>query len=408
MKRLFWIPLLFLCSIVYAAPDSSLSVTPSASSGATITAADENSRNNTITSWANNHDHTDISQTANTLKVGGGTAGNKTIQANNADANKPTIYFDDTANRWLLTQEGTDARTIVVMTGAVGGQYVIPQTGSDEDFMLYDSAGQGSLKFSKTVDIDGGTIDGVTIGGSAAPTVTNLGTVTTADINGGTLDNVTIGASTAAPATVSTLKVGTTNQGDILYDNGTTFVRLTPGTSGQVLKTNGAAANPTWVSNVVAETPVTFTTVGTTDDITVTANERYGIFIVINAASADLTLYLRFNSDSTGDDYAWNIEETAFSATPTEALTGDNADTEIDLGSIDTTGVRFWINLIFDNTALQTNIVFISGTGGGLNSAGTAVARNYHAIYSGGAPTSFELVTSTGTVSGTVTYYRFD
>ena len=38
-----------------------------------------------------------------------------------------------------------------------------------------------------TADINGGTIDGVTIGASVAPTVTNLGSVATCDINGGTI-----------------------------------------------------------------------------------------------------------------------------------------------------------------------------------------------------------------------------
>lgn len=35
-------------------------------------------------------------------------------------------------------------------------------------------------------------------------------------------------------------------QGDIMYYNGTNIVRLGPGSSGQFLKTQGAAANPTW------------------------------------------------------------------------------------------------------------------------------------------------------------------
>ena len=35
-------------------------------------------------------------------------------------------------------------------------------------------------------------------------------------------------------------------QGDILYYNGTDYVRLGPGTNGQALKTAGAAANPAW------------------------------------------------------------------------------------------------------------------------------------------------------------------
>lgn len=57
-----------------------------------------------------------------------------------------------------------------------------------------------------------------------------------------------IGGTTPAAGAFSTLKVGTTNQGDILYDNGTSLVRLTPGTSGKFLKTSGAAANPAWTS----------------------------------------------------------------------------------------------------------------------------------------------------------------
>ena len=55
-----------------------------------------------------------------------------------------------------------------------------------------------------TADINGGTIDGVTIGGAVAPTVTNLGSVTTCDINGGTIDGVTIASST----------IGSNTQGD--------------------------------------------------------------------------------------------------------------------------------------------------------------------------------------------------
>lgn len=37
-------------------------------------------------------------------------------------------------------------------------------------------------------------------------------------------------------------------QGDILYFNGTAWVRLGAGTAGQVLQTNGAGANPSWVT----------------------------------------------------------------------------------------------------------------------------------------------------------------
>lgn len=57
-----------------------------------------------------------------------------------------------------------------------------------------------------SIDVDGGTIDGTTIGASApaAGTFTSV-TATTADIDGGTLDGVTIGASAPGPGTFTTL-----------------------------------------------------------------------------------------------------------------------------------------------------------------------------------------------------------
>ncbi len=59
-----------------------------------------------------------------------------------------------------------------------------------------------------------------------------------------------------------TIKFGTIHQGDIFYDNGTSIVRLTPGTSGQFLKTLGASANPLW-ANAGSYSSQIFTTSGT-------------------------------------------------------------------------------------------------------------------------------------------------
>ena len=41
--------------------------------------------------------------------------------------------------------------------------------------------------------------------------------------------------------------IGTANEGDIYYDNGTKMTRLIPGDAGKVLQTNGTSAAPTWV-----------------------------------------------------------------------------------------------------------------------------------------------------------------
>lgn len=60
--------------------------------------------------------------------------------------------------------------------------------------------------------------------------------------NGGT-------GQTTATAAFDALAPSTT-QGDVIYYNGTDNVRLGVGTSGQFLKTNGAAANPAWAAEV--------------------------------------------------------------------------------------------------------------------------------------------------------------
>ena len=49
------------------------------------------------------------------------------------------------------------------------------------------------------------------------------------------------------------IALGSDAQGDVMYYNGTDYVRLAPGTSGQFLKTLGAAANPAW-GTVVTDT----------------------------------------------------------------------------------------------------------------------------------------------------------
>lgn len=88
---------------------------------------------------------------------------------------------------------------------------------------IADSTGVVTLASSvlTTTDINGGTIDGVTIGGSSAGagTFSSL-TATTADINGGTIDGVTIGGSSAGAGTFTTI----TGSDDLAIDTDTLFV----------------------------------------------------------------------------------------------------------------------------------------------------------------------------------------
>jgi len=67
-----------------------------------------------------------------------------------------------------------------------------------------------------TVDINGGAIDGTTIGANsaAAGTFTN-GTITTADINGGNIDGTVIGASSTAAGSFTTVNASSTITGNV-------------------------------------------------------------------------------------------------------------------------------------------------------------------------------------------------
>lgn len=44
------------------------------------------------------------------------------------------------------------------------------------------------------------------------------------------------------------IALGSDAQGDVMYYNGTNYVRLAAGTDGYFLKTQGASANPVWAA----------------------------------------------------------------------------------------------------------------------------------------------------------------
>jgi len=72
-------------------------------------------------------------------------------------------------------------------------------------------------------------------------------------------DNVekrTGGAAIAVPASGQWIDLASAAQGDVLYHNGTSYVRLGAGTSGQFLQTTGAGANPVWASAGGDNTPM--------------------------------------------------------------------------------------------------------------------------------------------------------
>ena len=96
---------------------------------------------------------------------------------------------------------------------------ILPVTDNDIDLgasgtefkdLFIDGTANIDALIADTADINGGTIDGVTIGGASAGAVTTSSLVaTTADINGGTVDGVVIGGASAAAITGTTLVANT-------------------------------------------------------------------------------------------------------------------------------------------------------------------------------------------------------
>jgi hypothetical protein len=146
---------------------------------------------------------------------------------NRGSLDNVSFVWDESADQFAVAvtsgEDGTTAGNVTIdsyaafKAGVITGTDV--ETGSisaadgTEAATIADSTGVMTIASSvlTTTDINGGTIDGTTIGGStpAAGTFTN-GTIATADINGGAIDGTTIGASTPSSAVFTTAETSST------------------------------------------------------------------------------------------------------------------------------------------------------------------------------------------------------
>ena len=121
---------------------------------------------------------------------------------------------------------GTLSVDKILKTSTGAAEFTLPATdGTAGQVWQTDGSGQLSLA-NYTGPIATDAITATQIAANA---------VTTTEI----IDNAVTGAKIA---------MGSDVQGDVLYYNGTDYVRLGAGTSGQHLQTGGAGANPSWVA----------------------------------------------------------------------------------------------------------------------------------------------------------------
>lgn len=278
-------------------------------------------------------------------------------------------------------------------------------------------ASQHNLNFSTIYTDYSGNIQNVNIASGAAIAYSKLslsGSIVNADINAsaaivGSKLNLTspgaIGSTAPSTGAFTTFKFGTTHQGDIPYDNGTSISRLTPGTSGQILTTQGASANPIW-TNGPALTLISNTVVSTatnTGDIAITSSNYYLIQANISALSSNSdAILIRINND-TGSVYKY-------------VYSGNDTSGALSSSSASATSILSGTAISGNNIArLQMKIFPQNGTGeiyitGRIIYFGAAFGYvDFYGFYANTiAATSFRLLTSgSETFSGNVYLYKY-
>ena len=101
-----------------------------------------------------------------------------------------------------------------------------------------------------------GTPTATTVSGDATIAADGAVTIANDAVTQAKIADDAVGADQIADGAVDGAAIAMTSdaQGDILYYNGTAYARLAAGTSGQVLQTGGASADPSWV-NQTAQNP---------------------------------------------------------------------------------------------------------------------------------------------------------
>lgn len=155
------------------------------------------------------------------------------------------------------------------------------------------------------------------------------------------LDGTASGADLDTPTlTTPVINVGSDAQGDVYYRNGSgTFTRLGAGTDGQVLRTQGAGANPTW--STITESLITLAD-NTTNDVSTT---KHGL---VPKAPNDTAKFLR-------GDATWQTPSSSgVQYTDTRFKVGTlSRDLTAAGGDVSYTGVGFTPKAIIFFTALS-------------------------------------------------------
>lgn len=280
-------------------------------------------------------------------------------------------------------------------------------------------ASQHNSNFTTISSDYNGNIDNTNIVAGAGITYSKLtltGGIVNADINASAaiaasklslVSPGAIGSTTPNTGAFTTLKVGTANQGDILYDNGTSLVRLTPGTSGQALITGGASANPAWGTggSLTLISKTTVTAAATTGNIAITQSNSYLVIVVADDVSGGTnTIGIRANGD-TGSNYYSGYSGRGASAAIGASSSGA---TSIVPGTGVVANLGFFMQFNINSSALNTSSAnFYGNLCSQLITGGIGTVSTFGGFWSGGALFTSFLVLGSGNWTGNVYLYKY-
>ena len=216
-----------------------------------------------------------------TTEIADGSITNAKLGANSITSDKISldiIVAEDLANNSVTAAELSDnaVRTAKIMDdnvttakiadNAITGAKIALGSDAAGDVMYYD--GTNYVRLAKGTDGEVLTLaSGVP---SWAADSTNVSGTSLGGVLGGTVGNATIDANAING---THLALGSDAQGDIMYYDGTNYVRLAKGTAGHVLTMNGGATAPSWAadSTNVGATAVGGNVSGTVSNITISA-----------------------------------------------------------------------------------------------------------------------------------------